>query len=71
LSAGLTPKKIWRKRSDGYAMRWKVSKSRSYRKELRRLLRRTDPLGVALSRHIASLTGTEPAFEMCPGLLEA
>ena len=29
-----------------------------------------DPLGVALSRHIASLTGTEPAFEMCPGLLE-
>jgi len=29
-----------------------------------------DPLGVALSRHIASLTGSEPAFEMCPGLLE-
>jgi acetylornithine deacetylase/succinyl-diaminopimelate desuccinylase family protein len=28
------------------------------------------PLGVILSRHIASLTGTEPAFEMCPGLLE-
>ena len=23
-----------------------------------------------LSRHIASLTGKEPAFEMCPGLLE-
>jgi succinyl-diaminopimelate desuccinylase len=29
-----------------------------------------DPLGVILSRHIASLTGKEPAFEMCPGLLE-
>src|SRR5580700_3013447 len=29
-----------------------------------------DPLGVILSRHIASLTGQEPAFEMCPGLLE-
>jgi succinyl-diaminopimelate desuccinylase len=29
-----------------------------------------DRLGVTLSRHIASLTGTEPAFEMCPGLLE-
>lgn len=29
-----------------------------------------DPLGVILSRHIASLTGREPAFEMCPGLLE-
>jgi succinyl-diaminopimelate desuccinylase len=27
-------------------------------------------LGVALSRHIASLTGREPSFEMCPGLLE-
>jgi acetylornithine deacetylase/succinyl-diaminopimelate desuccinylase-like protein len=27
-------------------------------------------LGVILSRHIASLTGKEPAFEMCPGLLE-
>jgi succinyl-diaminopimelate desuccinylase len=30
----------------------------------------TDPLGVILSRHVASLTGKEPAFEMCPGLLE-
>ncbi len=30
----------------------------------------TDPLGVILSRHIASLTGKEAAFEMCPGLLE-
>jgi succinyl-diaminopimelate desuccinylase len=29
-----------------------------------------DPLGVILSRHITSLTGKEPAFEMCPGLLE-
>jgi len=29
-----------------------------------------DPLGVVLSRHTASVTGTEPAFEMCPGLLE-
>ncbi|HVX65264.1 MAG TPA: M20/M25/M40 family metallo-hydrolase [Bryobacteraceae bacterium] len=29
-----------------------------------------DPLGLALSRHIASVTGKEPAFEMCPGLLE-
>ena len=29
-----------------------------------------DPLGVILSRHIASLTGKVPAFEMCPGLLE-
>ena len=29
-----------------------------------------DPLGVILSRHIASVTGKEPAFEMCPGLLE-
>jgi succinyl-diaminopimelate desuccinylase len=27
-------------------------------------------LGVILSRHISSLTGREPAFEMCPGLLE-
>ncbi len=29
-----------------------------------------DPLGVILSRHITMLTGAEPAFEMCPGLLE-
>ena len=29
-----------------------------------------DLLGVILSRHTASLTGKEPAFEMCPGLLE-
>ena len=29
-----------------------------------------DPLGVVLSRHIASVTGKVPAFEMCPGLLE-
>jgi succinyl-diaminopimelate desuccinylase len=29
-----------------------------------------DPLGVILSRHIKSLTGKEPAFEMCPGLVE-
>jgi acetylornithine deacetylase/succinyl-diaminopimelate desuccinylase family protein len=29
-----------------------------------------NPLGIILSRQIASLTGTEPAFEMCPGLLE-
>jgi succinyl-diaminopimelate desuccinylase len=29
-----------------------------------------NPLGVILSRHIASLTGNQPAFEMCPGLLE-
>jgi succinyl-diaminopimelate desuccinylase len=29
-----------------------------------------DPLGVILSRHITSVTGKKPAFEMCPGLLE-
>lgn len=29
-----------------------------------------DPLGRILSRHIASVTGKEPVFEMCPGLLE-
>src|SRR5262249_39303387 len=29
-----------------------------------------EPLGAALARHIASLTGKEAAFEMCPGLLE-
>ncbi len=29
-----------------------------------------DPLGVVLSRHIASVTGRDPSFEMCPGLLE-
>jgi len=29
-----------------------------------------DPLGIVLSRHIASVTGRNPAFEMCPGLLE-
>src|SRR5215831_9105586 len=29
-----------------------------------------DRLGVLLSRHIASVTGKEPALEMCPGLLE-
>jgi acetylornithine deacetylase/succinyl-diaminopimelate desuccinylase-like protein len=29
-----------------------------------------DPLGRILSRHIASVTGKETAFEMCPGLLE-
>ncbi len=29
-----------------------------------------DPLGVILSRHITSVTGKDPAFEMCPGLLE-
>ena len=29
-----------------------------------------DPLGLVLSRHIATVTGEEPAFEMCPGLLE-
>jgi succinyl-diaminopimelate desuccinylase len=28
------------------------------------------PLGVILARHVAALTGKEPAFEMCPGLLE-
>lgn len=28
------------------------------------------PLGRILSRHIASVTGKEPAFEMCPALLE-
>src|SRR5262249_49726681 len=27
-------------------------------------------LGEILSRHIASVTGKEPVFEMCPGLLE-
>ena len=30
----------------------------------------SDPLGVALSRHITSVSGKEAAFEMCPGLLE-
>lgn len=29
-----------------------------------------DPLGVILSRNIARVTRQEPAFEMCPGLLE-
>jgi len=29
-----------------------------------------DPLGGVLSRHITSVTGKEPVFEMCPGLLE-
>jgi acetylornithine deacetylase/succinyl-diaminopimelate desuccinylase-like protein len=29
-----------------------------------------DPLGLILARQIASLTGKQPAFEMCPGLLE-
>jgi succinyl-diaminopimelate desuccinylase len=29
-----------------------------------------DKLGVILSHHVASVTGKEPAFEMCPGLLE-
>lgn len=29
-----------------------------------------DPLGRILSRHIASVTGNEASFEMCPGLLE-
>lgn len=29
-----------------------------------------DRLGVSLSHHIAGVTGKEPAFEMCPGLLE-
>jgi succinyl-diaminopimelate desuccinylase len=28
------------------------------------------PLGVSLSRHVCSVTGKEPTFEMCPGLLE-
>ncbi len=27
-------------------------------------------LGVILSRHVVNLMGKEPAFEMCPGLLE-
>jgi acetylornithine deacetylase/succinyl-diaminopimelate desuccinylase-like protein len=29
-----------------------------------------DRLGLILSRHAASLSGREPAFAMCPGLLE-
>ncbi len=29
-----------------------------------------DPLGIILSRHIASVTGEQPEFEMCPGLLD-
>jgi acetylornithine deacetylase/succinyl-diaminopimelate desuccinylase-like protein len=29
-----------------------------------------NPLGVVLARHIASVTGKNAAFEMCPGLLE-
>ena len=29
-----------------------------------------DPVGAVLSRHITSVTGKEPTFEMCPGLLE-
>jgi succinyl-diaminopimelate desuccinylase len=29
-----------------------------------------DRFGIILSRHVASLTAREPAFEMCPGLLE-
>jgi succinyl-diaminopimelate desuccinylase len=30
----------------------------------------SDPLGLVLSRHITTVTGKKPAFEMCPGLLE-
>ena len=29
-----------------------------------------EPLGVALSHHVTTITGRAPAFEMCPGLLE-
>ncbi|MBV8588091.1 MAG: M20/M25/M40 family metallo-hydrolase [Verrucomicrobia bacterium] len=29
-----------------------------------------DPLGVILARHVSGVTGKEPSFEMCPGLLE-
>ena len=29
-----------------------------------------DPLAVALSCHVKTITGKEPVFEMCPGLLE-
>lgn len=29
-----------------------------------------EPLGVALSHHVTTITGKAPAFEMCPGLLE-
>jgi succinyl-diaminopimelate desuccinylase len=29
-----------------------------------------DPLGLTLARNIALLTGRQPAFELCPGLLE-
>jgi acetylornithine deacetylase/succinyl-diaminopimelate desuccinylase-like protein len=29
-----------------------------------------DGLGAILSRHICSLTGKKPSFELCPGLLE-
>ena len=29
-----------------------------------------DPLGLILSRHIESVTGKQPSFEMCPGLIE-
>ena len=29
-----------------------------------------DPAGVILARHIATVTGAEPSFELCPGLLE-
>jgi acetylornithine deacetylase/succinyl-diaminopimelate desuccinylase-like protein len=29
-----------------------------------------DSLGTILARHIAGVMGKEPAFEMCPGLLE-
>ncbi len=29
-----------------------------------------EPLGVVLSRHVESVAGKAPAFEMCPGLLE-
>jgi acetylornithine deacetylase/succinyl-diaminopimelate desuccinylase-like protein len=29
-----------------------------------------NPLGRILSRHITAVTGREPCFELCPGLLE-
>ncbi|MCU1284041.1 MAG: ArgE/DapE family deacylase [Acidobacteriales bacterium] len=29
-----------------------------------------EPLGIILSRHVTELTGKQPEFEMCPGLLE-
>ena len=51
-------------------MRSRVSKLRCFNRNSPRQPRHGDRLGQVLSGHIGSVTGKEPAFEMCPGLLE-